>query len=233
MSRAELATRAGRGVSYITKLEQGEAQAPSYALVEGLADALEATGAERQHLHDLSTFRPEDLSAAPPRPAPVITEAQRAYVDGLAPALSGFVDNAWNVLYANSPYIRIFRDIDQPHVENVLLWFFFVPESRRVMVEWEREALLTVAWLRGLMVGNRLAGLDCTDVLNRLARSREFRDMWSHGDVALSRHKPEMLVRDLDRDTVLHLRAQVLRWPEPVSPLQLYLAVDTGSATRA
>ncbi|WP_226367310.1 helix-turn-helix domain-containing protein [Pseudonocardia sp. ICBG162] len=226
MSRAELATLAQRGVSYITKLEQGEAQAPSFALIESLADALKVSDAERQHLHDLSSFRPTDPPAAPR--APSITTANKAYVDNLAPALSGFVDAAWNVIYANPVYARIYRHIDDPEIGNVLLWFFFVPESRRIMMEWEREAHLTVDWLRGLMVDNHLYGLDCTDLMKKLSRSPEFCRMWEDGDVALGRHKEEMLVRDLDRGTTLHLRAQVLKWPEPASSLQLYLGVDVG-----
>lgn len=227
MSRAELATLAERGVSYITKLEQGEAQAPSYALVESLADALGVTDAERLHLHHLSNYRRVAASVSP-RPMPTITVANKAYVDNLAPALSGFVDDAWNVLYANPVYSRIYRHIDDPEIGNVLTWFFFVPESRRIMVEWEREAHLTVAWFRGLMVGSHLNGLDCTQLMNTLSRAADFCRMWEAGDVALGRHKEEMLVRDLDRGALLHLRAQVLKWPEPASPLQLYLGVDVG-----
>ncbi|MEV1296157.1 helix-turn-helix domain-containing protein [Pseudonocardia sp. NPDC049635] len=227
MSRAELATLAGRGISYITKLEQGEAHSPSFELVESLADALEVTDAERQHLHDLRTHR-RDTCCEPRPSAETITPANKAYVDNLVPALSSFVDDAWNVLYPNSAYTRVYRHIDDPTISNVLLWFFFVPESRHIMVEWEREAQLTVAWLRGLMVGNHLNGVDRTDLIQRLSRSSEFRRMWTEGGVALGRHKEEMLVRDLDRGTVLHLRAQVLKWPNPASSLQLYLGVDVG-----
>ncbi|MEQ3553599.1 helix-turn-helix domain-containing protein [Pseudonocardia nematodicida] len=230
MSRAELATLAGRGVSYITKLEQGEAQAPSAAVVESVADALQVTGAERAHLHDLSTYRPAPAGTAHRSPVSV-TDANRIYVDNLAPALGGFVDVAWNVLYANGAYTRVYRHIDDPGVGNVLVWLFFVPDSRHIMVEWEQEALLTVSWLRALMVRNERTGPDYTTLMHRLARSDEFLTMWRRGQVALARHKDEMLVRDLDRGTVLHLHAQVLTWPEPGSSLQLYLGVDvTGNA---
>lgn len=225
MSRAELATRAERGASYITKLEQGHARGPSSKLVEDLAAALGATGVERQHLHDLSVYRPHHTDQPVPT---VISDANKAYVDGLVPAISGFVDDTWNVLYANSEYRRVFRHIADPDVNNVLVWFFFVPESQRIMVEWEREALLTVSWLRALMVRGHFGEQTVEPLMTKLVQCPEFNTMWRRGDVALSRHKPEMLLRDMDRGRTLHLRAQVLKWPVVDSALQLYLGVDVG-----
>ncbi|WP_161992436.1 helix-turn-helix domain-containing protein [Pseudonocardia sp. EV170527-09] len=232
MSRTELAGAVGCSVSYLVKLEQGTVRAPAGPLIEAVADALSVTAAQRRHLHDLSrqpspgTPRP-GMSRADELP---VTAANRAYVDHLAPALSAFVDDTWNVVYANAPYRRIYRHIDDPAINNVLLWFFFVPESRRIMVEWEREAQLTVAWLRGLIADQTTPAADGAGLLERLSRSPEFRTMWDEGGVALARHKEEMLVRDLDHGTLLHLRAQVLRWPEPATSLQLYLGVTVGPA---
>lgn len=226
MSRAELAIGARHGVSYIAKLEQGKARDPSPAVVDDLATALGATEVERRHLHDLSVYRPSDDTSSPG--VPEVAAANRAYVDALAPAISGFVDELWNVLYANSEYRRVFRHIADPDVANVLTWFFFVPESRRIMIEWEREALLTVSWLRALMVRGQVGAATVAPLLDTLARSREFVAMWRRGDIALSRHKPEMLLRDLDLGKVLHLQAQVLTWPDVSGVLQLYLGVDVG-----
>ncbi len=227
MSRMELATLTGHGAGYIAKLEQGEQVTPSAPAVDRLADALGCSPCQRQHLHDLREYRPGTGNrAVPPH---TITVENRAYADTLNPALAGFVDDAWNVLYANSEYRRVYRHITDPGIANVLLWFFFVPESRHIMVEWEREALLTVAWTRSLMVRNHLGGDQFTTLLSRLSQSPEFRNMWNSGDLALGRHKAEMLVRDIDSHTVLNLRAQVLKWPEASSPLQLYLAVDVNA----
>ncbi|OLL89430.1 putative DNA-binding protein [Pseudonocardia sp. Ae331_Ps2] len=227
MSRMELATLTGHGAGYIAKLEQGDRVTPSAAAVDALADALGCSPCQRQHLHDLREYQPGTGDrAGPPH---VITTENQAYADTLTPALAGFVDDAWNVLYANSEYRRVYRHITDPDIANVLLWFFFVPDSRHIMVEWEQEALLTVAWTRALMVRNHLGGDQFKTLLDRLSQSPEFREMWNSGDLALGRHKAEMLVRDLDSHTVLNLRAQVLKWPEASSPLQLYLAVDMNA----
>ncbi|WP_226353117.1 helix-turn-helix domain-containing protein [Pseudonocardia sp. ICBG601] len=230
MSRMELATLTGHGAGYIAKLEQGGQATPSPAVVDALADALGCSPGQRQHLHDLRDYRPGE-GDRPVTPC-VITDQNRIYVDTLTPALAGFVDDAWNVLYANSEYRRVYRRIADPDIANVLLWFFFVPESRHIMVEWEQEALLTVSWTRALMVRNHLGGDQFTTLLDQLSHSTEFQKMWNSGDVALGRHKAEMLVRDLDSGKVLNLRAQVLKWPEPASPLQLYLAIDMNAPPR-
>ncbi|WP_092625331.1 helix-turn-helix domain-containing protein [Actinopolyspora mzabensis] len=220
MNRAELATAARASVGYIQKLEQGHADNPSTAVVDRLADALGSISVERQHLHDLAGVQRGD------QPEPMrrqeVTSVQREAADGLHPSLAAYVDEGWNVLYSNVEYRRVFRRITE--VGNVLTWFFFVPESKAVMVEWEHEARLTVAWLRALMA-RRPGNPVFDEVLEMLSRSAEFVRMWELQEVILGRHKPHFLVHDLDLGRRVELLAQVYPIPDPSQEMQLYLGI--------
>ena len=226
MNRAELATVAQRSLSYITKLEQGRAQAPSPLVIDSLADALGATTSERRHLHNLSRYRPAATIPTPDAQKPLSDET-KLFVDGLAPQISALFDYAWNVQYGNSEYRRLFRRIDE--AGNLLIWLFEVPESRRIIVEWEDEALITVSWVRSLMVAENADENIFSSLLDRLSRSREFRTMWDRNDVALTRDRPETILRDLDHGMQITVRSHVLRWPDPARGMQLYLGVQVNS----
>jgi len=236
MSRDQLAAESGVSTGYVIKLEQGRSERPSATIVERLADALHTSPVERQHLHDLAaatTVAEPDSSEGEVR-SPEITPVMLETVDRLVPQLAGYVDQAWNVLYANAEYARIYRHITE--VQNVLVWFFAVPESRAIMVEWETEARLTVAWLRGLMA-RRPADPMFAAVLRRLAGFADFRRMWEQREILMGRHTPYMLIRDLDCGEQISLLAQVYPWPDPTQALQLYLGTrppaaspDTGAA---
>lgn len=225
LSRTDLAARAGIGVGYVIKLEQGVALNPSPEVVDNLAEALGADGLERRHLHDLAAYHQATAAA----PACVdggheINDMMRAYVDHLTPNLACFVDDAWNVLYANSEYARIYRNIDKDDAGNVLTWFFREPSARRVMVDWETEARLTVAWLRALMArqpGSRMF----QPLLRQLSDSPDFVRMWEMQEVLMGRHTPYMYVKDLDTNRAIMLIAQVYEWPDPTKALQFYLGV--------
>jgi transcriptional regulator with XRE-family HTH domain len=226
LNRAVLATRAGIAFSYVTKLEQGAAQHPSAEVIDNLAGVLGADDVERQHLHDLVVYdREVGMASVGPHVAVEVTDQMRAYIDNLVPHLAGIVDDAWNVLYANPEYCRIYRHLADPAVGNVLVWFFEVPEARAIMIDWETEARLTVAWLRALMVRRPRSGL-FTPLLRRLATSPAFSRMWSSQEVLMGRPSPYMFVHDLDHNADLRLVAEVYAWPDPTKALQMYLGVQ-------
>lgn len=229
LSRPDLAAAADTSISYVAKLEQGAAINPTPERVELLASALKVTDVQRQHLHHLVAFDQVPTGSVDDRvPADEITDIMRQHVDDLGPHLAGYVDTCWNVLHPNGEYARIYRHIADPAVANVLTWFFHVPESRAIMLEWEDEAHLTVAWLRSLMVrhpGSRLF----TELLARLRTSRDFRRMWEKQEVLMGRRTPFMWVHDLDHDCDIRLLAQVYPVPIPSQRIQLYLGVRTDS----
>ncbi len=146
MSRTKLAAEADVSSGYVDKLEQGRMENPSHEVVEKFAAVLTKVDAERQHLRDLSVYRRRGDLPVPAKPEIEITDQMRYVVDNLVPHLAGYVDSGWNVLYANSEYLRLYRELGQHG--NVLAWFFRASESKQIMVEWELEASLTVGWFR-------------------------------------------------------------------------------------
>ncbi|MFC9975981.1 helix-turn-helix transcriptional regulator [Spirillospora sp. NPDC127200] len=224
LSRTEVAAGAFMSVGYVIKLEQGSAENPSPDVVERLAEVLGVNAVQRRHLHDLALYRPPQQAAAGHEAGTLVTPVMQEAVDNLLPQVCGYVDELWNVLYCNSEYARIFRRITE--TGNVLRWFFEVPESRSIMVEWDSEARLTVAWFRALMV-RRAADPRFGELLDELARSPDFARMWLDREIFMGRHSPYMLLRDLDRGRDVRLLAQVYAWPDPTQAVQLFLGIRT------
>jgi len=220
LNRTKLAAAADVSAGYLIKLEQGHADNPSSEVVDRLATALGVRDVERQHMHDLAEPALQDR-----RPIPAISDAQREFVNHMHPHLSGYVDIAWNVLYANTEYRRIYRNIEVRG--NVLLWFFAERQSRSIMVEWEVEARLTVAWLRSNMARRRTSPV-FKDVLSKLAQFPDFERMWRSNEILMGRHTPYMRVRDLDNSEEMTLRAEVFPTPNPQEALQIYVGVRTN-----
>ncbi|GGK75744.1 hypothetical protein Sme01_51430 [Sphaerisporangium melleum] len=221
LSREKLAVATGISQSYLTKLEQERNIHPSPEVVDQLATALEVNAVVRKHMHDLVAYtQARPVGGAAPGPRPEITAEEREHIEALRPNLAGWVDDAWWVLYGNGEYSRIYRRLDE--VGNVLIWFFAVPESRKIMIEWEVEARLTVAWLRTHMV-QRADDPSFPNVLAELSRFSDFVNMWRRQEILMGRHTPYMRVRDLDTGEELTLLANVYRHPDPTRGVQLYI----------
>ncbi|MEV0586089.1 helix-turn-helix domain-containing protein [Nonomuraea sp. NPDC050310] len=225
-SRDELARAAKISVSYLTKLEQGYPIRPTREVVDHLADGLDVSSQVREHMHHLITYTYTKPSAgatsATARPPALsdITPEQRRHVEWLNPNLAAWITEAWWVLYGNQEYRRIYRHLDE--VGNVLIWFFAVPESRTIMVEWDVEARLTVAWLRSHMV-HRAGDPAFPALLDRLSAFPEFVRMWEQQQILMGRHSPFMRIRDLDTGAETTLLANVFRHPDPTNAVQLYV----------
>lgn len=227
LSQAVLANRSGYSVGYIAKIEQGHQGEPSADTLVKLADSLSLCVDERRHLFQLGGRAPDEVAASADgvgelADAP-LSEIELSYIDGLMPHLAAFVNDRWDVIYANAKYFEVYRELEE--AGNVLIWFFHHPIARTVMVHWEYEARLTVAWLRSLMAGKDHDRF--VDLLNRLSDSAQFRSIWSDQEIVTGRGEMPMLVRDPDTSTVNRLRAQV--WPTPTrTDLQMYLGLLTS-----
>jgi transcriptional regulator with XRE-family HTH domain len=227
LNRTQLAARSDLSAGYIIKLEQGKVDRPSPEVIDRLATNLGITAVERQHLHDLALqpqLPPERIMLGEDAKA-LITPVMTLAADNMHPHLCGYVDEMWNVLYCNAEYSRIYRGISE--IGNVLKWFFFVPESRLIMAEWDVEARLTVAWFRALMVRRSKAPV-FVDLLQELAQSPEFSEMWLRREVSMSRHSPFMTVHDLDNGMKVTLLAQVYPLPDPTNAVQMYLGIKNN-----
>ena len=103
-AREELAALAGVTVSWIAKLEQGNAHAVSPEVLSSVAGALSLNDAERAHLYALAGYRLDDARDADTN----VTATLRTLLDALDPNPAYLLDRAWNIIAWNESELWLF-----------------------------------------------------------------------------------------------------------------------------
>ena len=219
MSREEVAAMAGCSASYVEKIERGVSTNVSSEIVLGLTSAVGATEQQATHAMALAGDpHPLPPAAGPPK----ISGNQVAYVDSLTPHLAGYVDLAWNLLYTNEEYRRVFRGIEE--YGNVLYWLFECPDAKNIMVDWFHETHLTVTWSRSLAVLHSVSA-EYERVFGRLEQVKEFREMRAMGDPTMGRRDPAQIICDPDSGETFGLSVNLWSPPSASANWQMYLGV--------
>lgn len=236
LSRDQLAISAAVSSSYIAQLETGEKVHPTVAALRALATALQLSPVDLRHLYDLARLPLNDRDDRElgdiKNLANEVTPEMRAFLDSLNPTQAAYFDSRWNVLSANDSYARGFPGMIESG--NVLRWLFTAPAAKTVLVEWEKEAALTVHWFRALM-GTHKNDERSARILDELSADPDFARMWLDEDINFSRQSPYMRVRDPDTGELNTLNAQLHSLQTPAGEtLLLYLASrlrHTGRST--
>src|SRR5205085_10732812 len=95
LRREEVALLANVGVSWYTLLEQGRDVHPSSVVLHSIADALQLTPDERQHLFLLADQQPLVDTHTPDEE---VSPALRHMLDALSPIPAYIVGHRWNFL---------------------------------------------------------------------------------------------------------------------------------------
>lgn len=217
LRREELAQLAGVSVTYLTRLEQGQSQNASDAVIDSLARALQLSADERKHLFTLarpSTVPPKRRRREKPEVAePGAERLLHAMGDVPAVLLGRFNDLlAWN--RAGHLLLASHLDGDAPADPatrpNQIRMLFLDPHTRDLYMDWEDEAALAVASMRFVAAeyadDRRLAEL----VGELSMKSPEFASLWSGHTVKLCTngtkrfHHPEVGELELNYEA-LHL----------------------------
>lgn len=182
LRREEVAQLAGVGTTWYTWLEQGREVRPSTEVLNALADALRLDPAERQHLFVLAD-----------RPSPALRTADREHVpDALVRMLDSMTDQPayvlgrrWDVLAWNAAAAAVFGDFGSLHgdARNLMHMMFANPSHRRLLVDWDDLAPLSLAAFRADSA--RHAGDPDFERLIALLEeeSAEFRAWWPRHEV--------------------------------------------------
>ncbi len=190
LRREELAQLAGVSVTYLTRLEQGQSQNASDAVIDALARALQLDEDERAHLYTLAHLAPKEPTPQPTHEMAKAGAERLMHAMGDVPALllGRFNDIlAWN--RAGHRLIASHLDEDAPARPDVrpnqLKLLFLDDRTRDLYIDWEDEAALAVSSLR-YMAGQfandqRVAAL----VWELRAHSAAFARMWAGHDVRL------------------------------------------------
>lgn len=179
LRREELASLAGVTVSWLAKLEQGQAHAVSPEVLASLARALDLSDAERIHLFALAGYR-----SAAGDVAPEVTPALRSLLDQLEPNPAYLLDRCWNIVAWNEAEARLFPKLTSYDTPNLLELVFLDDDLGRLMADHDEELVRLVAQFR-------LHRTDWPDdpaidaLVERLQhRSPTFARLWEANDVS-------------------------------------------------
>ncbi len=179
LRREEVAERAGIGIDWYVRLEQGRDVSPSAATVDALARALCLSEAEHAHLRALSrSGRPAAFvrEAVPPTIRRLVRDLpQPAYVTG----------RRWDLLAWNAAAADLFGFDDLPEAERNILHFVLTDARAQALfgTAWAEEAQRMVAQFRA---AHDLSAADPAflDLLDRLADGcRLFPEWWEAHEV--------------------------------------------------
>ncbi len=190
LRREELAQLAGVSVTYLTRLEQGQSQNASDAIIHALARALRLDADERAHLYALAHPAPAQPPATRrPEVAKPGAEQLLHSMSAVPAVLLGRFNDilAWNraghrLLAGHLDYDAPSRIEDRP---NQLTLLFLDEHTRDLYMDRTDEAALAVASLRYVAArfadDHRLAEL----VGELSVRSPEFAQLWAGHEVRL------------------------------------------------
>jgi transcriptional regulator with XRE-family HTH domain len=144
LRRAELATRAGISVEYLTRIEQGRDRNPSPSIVTALADALALDATERNHLHYLAKITGGACSThrqpAPPRRE--VRPTVRQTLRQLEPGIALVTNRMGDVLAHTEGFALLMRAsglLSGPD-PNLTRYVFTDPQARTFFADWDRVA---------------------------------------------------------------------------------------------
>jgi transcriptional regulator with XRE-family HTH domain len=183
LRREEVAARAGVGLSWYTRLEQGKPIQVSTAFLENLARALKLSDSERAHLFVLAQRR------LPPLGATSITAAAGADLQIMLNAIASpaYARNGrFDVIAWNAANTAMFGDFARiPPDERNVLWLMFARDyHRRAMPSWEADARRVLANFR-VNFAQAAGDPHFKALVARLNLvSAAFRGMWAAHDVS-------------------------------------------------
>ncbi|MFC4375458.1 helix-turn-helix domain-containing protein [Nocardia halotolerans] len=210
LTRAALSRVAGISPALIQKIEQGT-RAPTLESLTALFDALEVPDLFRGHIVTLSLAHRYGTPA--PVRAPVVPEPDRRLVEGLSCPASLQQYPTFDVLAVNAAWERRFPGLVVG--TTVLEWLLLDPLSRRVVVDWERHAHLSVYGFRVISPG--VVPQERIDELTAiLSRAPEWERFW--GTEPPPPHEldaPELLLADAETGVAAKMTMHNLEFSLP------------------
>ncbi|MFB7380393.1 helix-turn-helix domain-containing protein [Kitasatospora purpeofusca] len=185
LRREELAQLAGVSTAYYVRLEQGNGENVSTAVLEAIARALRLEPAEREHL--LRITRP--VRRRPGRGRPTRTQQVRPELTQLLDAMDGVpayvLGRRLDVLAWNRLGNAVIGDVAAlpPERRNLAWHVFLEPGNRDLYLDWESKAADLVGMLR-LDAGRDPDDPRLTSLIGELSvKSEDFRRLWAAHNV--------------------------------------------------
>lgn len=185
LRREEVAQLAGVSTDYYARLERGNLQGVSEAVLESLARALQLDEPERAHLHDLAAAANLAPRARRPKRTATVRPGIVRTVESMVDAPAFVMNRRRDIVAANPLGRALYSEMyaEKPRPVNTARFAFLSPAARRFFIDWDRTADDTVANLR-TDAGANPFDRDLTDLIGELVtRSDDFRVRWAAHDV--------------------------------------------------
>ncbi len=182
LRREEVALLANIGVTWYTRLEQGAPINVSPIVLGSIADALQLTEHEREHLFLLAGHRPTEATIAETEH---VSEVLQRVLDALDPNPAVIRGRRFDVLAWNRAASAIFGDYATKDVwhRNSIWRFFMDPSARTCMPRSHEAASKVVAQFRAV-AAKYLDDPGFQELIEALLKgSPDFRRHWSQHDV--------------------------------------------------
>ncbi len=182
LRREELSQLAGMGITWYTRLEQGQDIIASPQVLESLARVFDLNAAERNHLFVLAR---EEVPADPYPLTSRISPQLQAVLDTMSNSPAYITNPRWDIVGGNQAMHCVFQELNTRyiHERNILRSLFTDPLHRTVLRDWEKEAKGMLALFRAS--SDRYVGEAWfkTLVAELQETSPEFRAWWSQHDI--------------------------------------------------
>ena len=182
LRREELSQLAGMGVTWYTRLEQGQDIIVSPQVLESLARVFDLNDAERTHLFVLA----RDQVPADTYPlTSVISPKLQGVLDSMSSTPAYIINPRWDIVGWNQAMYRVFQDFNThlAYERNVLLSLFTDPLLRTGLNDWGKEAQGMLALFRASSERYVREAWFKTLVTELEQSSSEFREWWSRHDI--------------------------------------------------
>jgi transcriptional regulator with XRE-family HTH domain len=182
LRREELATLAGVGVTWYTRLEQGRPINVSSQVIDAIARTLRLDGAEREHFYHLAEVPP----VKPPAEAIELEPSIQTVLDAIESLPAVVYSNRYDVLAWNGLYAKLFPSLvrELPPYRNVLWNVFTTPRRNSPWINRDVGLPQMVATLRA-EYGRHASEPTWTQFVRQLSQaSDEFARMWASHEVA-------------------------------------------------
>ncbi|NUS43075.1 MAG: helix-turn-helix domain-containing protein [Mycobacteriaceae bacterium] len=221
LPREQVARAASVSVSYLAQLENGEKSRPSAEMLRALATALGMDATTLCYAFALAGV--DDGSGGPVDEADPITADMRATLEHFGPTMAAYMNSATDLLAGNRSY---FDALPGLRIDgNLLHWMFTSAAARRAFADWRSEATYIVAMFRSVVAAFPERSERVQQLLDSLADSPDFVDVWNGGHVTYARREPLLGLRRPDTGEIVTVDAQFYRVPHAVADVYVFIGI--------
>jgi transcriptional regulator with XRE-family HTH domain len=190
LRREELATLAGIGIDYYTRLERGRETRPSPSVVDALARALLLAEDEHEYLRGLAARAARTAPHSPSAPSRTVRPGVKLLLESLRPGPAQVLSRTGDLLAWNPGGLRLLSGIEEwpTRRRNIARYLFLHPAARDLFHDWHIQIRGCVVRLRAL-AGTDPDAPDLAGLAGELLlKSPEFTRLWERYDIRANSH---------------------------------------------